>query len=102
MRPDLCYAVKELARALSAPTVEDLFNVNHVLRYVKGSWDQCLTVRPILSLAHNESTIDVICECGSDWAGCQSTRTYTTGVMLFLLGVVPHFSSNTRAIPALS
>ena len=35
VRPDLCYAVKELARALAAPTIEYLFTAEHVLRYVK-------------------------------------------------------------------
>ena len=31
-RPDLCYPVKELERALSSPTVEDKFKVKHVLK----------------------------------------------------------------------
>ena len=35
VRPDLMYPVKELARNLSAPTVEDKFKVKHVLRYLK-------------------------------------------------------------------
>ena len=51
---------------------------------------------------NNESTIDVICDCDSDWAGCQSTRKSTSGFVLFLLGGVAHFASKTQATPALS
>ena len=84
VRPDLCYAVKELARALSAPTVEDWFKFKHVLRYLKGTWDLCLTIRALVFLADNESTIDLLCDCDSDLAGCHSTRKSTTGSILVL------------------
>ena len=102
VRPDICYAVKELARALSAPTMEDWFKIKHVLRYLKGTWDLCLTIRALIFLGNNESTIDLICDCGYDWAGCHSTRKSTTGFILFLLGAIAHFSSKTQATPALS
>ena len=102
VRPDLCYAVKELARALAAPTIEYLFGVKHVLRYVKGTWDLCLTIRSMMSLSNNDSTIEIICECDSDWAGCQSTRKSTSGFIMYLLGAVAHFSFKTQAVPALS
>ena len=57
VRPDLCYAVKERARSLSAPTLEDLAEVKHVLRYINGTWDLCLTIRPMTSISNNESTM---------------------------------------------
>ena len=101
VRPYLCYAVKELARSLSAPTLEYLAKVKHVLRYIKGTWDLCLTIRSMTSISNNESTMEILCECDSDWAGCTITRKSTSGFIIYLLGAVAHFSSKTQAIQAL-
>ncbi len=46
IRPDLCYAVKELARSLNAPSVADQSKLKHVLRYLHGTLDFQFYIRP--------------------------------------------------------
>eukprot|EP00972_Heterocapsa_arctica_P057768 8522947-Heterocapsa_arctica.AAC.1 len=37
VKPDLSYVVKELARKLAAPTVDDRKRMRQLLRYLRGS-----------------------------------------------------------------
>ena len=53
-------------------------------------------------VSNNESTMEILCECDSVWAGCTITRKSTSGVIIYLLGAVAHFSSKTQSIQALS
>ena len=86
LRPDLNYPVKELARALSAPTIEDKFKMKHVLRYIKGTLDYSFVLRPYIKLSDAQSELDLVAEADSDWAGCSRTIKSTSGFLIELLG----------------
>ena len=43
-RPDICYAVNYLARFAEKPGVNHWKGVNHLVNYVAGSRDLCLTL----------------------------------------------------------
>ena len=82
LRPDICYAVKELARSLSAPTREDQARVKHLLRYLKGTLHYVfvLAVKVVMIGAN----LEIICHCDSDWAGDLKTRKSTSGFLISL------------------
>ena len=42
-RPDLCFIVTKLSQKMAHPTNADLNMAKHVLRYLKGSRENCLT-----------------------------------------------------------
>ena len=72
-RPDIAYAVKELARSMAAPTKGDWQRLKRLGRHLKGiprlqqryDWQQSQTIMKTYSDA--------------DWAGCRETRKSTTG-----------------------
>ena len=45
-RPDICYATKELARDLTAPTRHSQQKLKHLLRYLQGTKSLSYIVRP--------------------------------------------------------
>jgi hypothetical protein len=101
IRPDICYSVKELARGLAHPTIEDQSKLKHLLRYLKGTLDYRFVIRPQYSLK-NRSSIEIDCYCDSDWAGCPRTRKSTSGFILQVLGSTVQFGSRTQSVHALS
>jgi hypothetical protein len=56
VRPDIAYAVKELSRGLSKPTFEHFAKAKHLLRYLRGTCDYCVELKPKLYL--HEKTLD--------------------------------------------
>lgn len=95
-RPDIMFAVKELARRMSAPSIEDQEKMCRLARYLKGkprnvAWYQ---------YQDDQDTVEVFTD--SDWAGCRSTRRSTSGGCI-MIGT--HFIkawSKTQATRALS
>ena len=78
VRPDCSYAVKELSRDVKGPTVESLAKLKHLLRYLSGTKDYVLRVKPSHMLEDWTSSLDIVCYVGSDWAGCSKTRIQST------------------------
>ena len=72
-RPDIMYAVKELARKMSKPNNANLERMRRLARFLKG--------RPlsVTWYSHEEepNTLEVFTD--SDWAGCRVTRRSTSG-----------------------
>ena len=103
IRPDLSFAVKELARSLQSPTSECMSKLKHVLRYLQGTKGFKHKLRPSISLpAYEKSSIDILAYVDSDWAGCHKTRRSTSGGVLQMLGSTFHHFSRTQATVALS
>ena len=59
-RPDIAYAVSQLARAMHAPLESDLTSAKRVLRYLKGTRDYALN--------YNNKDQDLIIYSDSSWA----------------------------------
>ena len=95
-RPDVCYIVKELARRMSSPDVEDWKHLCHFARYLAG--------RPRLRIwFYFQSDPGVVSTyTDSDWAGCMATRrSMSGGVMMYGRHVLKCWS-RTHATLALS
>ena len=99
-RPDICYATKELARALQQPTSADQQKLKHLLRYIKGTTHYKQIIRPTVKLT--QTTYDLNIYVDSDWAGCVETRKSTTGFSITFLGATITYGSRTQATIALS
>lgn len=50
-RPDLSYAVNQLSQAMSTPTTLDWLKAKRVLRYLKGTADLGLHIKPSVDLS---------------------------------------------------
>ena len=102
-RPDLSYAVKELARSLQQPTVRDKQRLRHCLRYLAGTSAYKFVIQPTIQLTdHNTTPLDLNVYTDADWAGCHLTRKSTTGFLIQFLGTTVHFGSRTQSVVALS
>ena len=104
-RPDITYATKELARGMANPTQEHLANLKHLLRYLLGTKDYALMLKPSTTLPKPDTeqvSLELHTYCDSDWAGCKTTRRSTTGTVTQLLGCTVHHCSRTQATVALS
>ena len=102
VRPDCSYAVKELSRDGKAPTQESLAKLKHLLRYLAGTKQSVLRLRPSQMLADWKTTIDVVGFVDSDWAGCSKTRKSTSGSTIQVLGCDIVHTSRTQGTVALS
>ncbi len=93
---------KELSRALTAPSKEDLAKLKHLLRYIKGTLHFIFLWGPSVSVSSLPCLFDLETFVDSDWAGCVHTRRSTSGGLLVFLGTPIHFYSRTQASVALS
>ena len=98
IRPDLAYATKELARGLHSPTGSHKTQLKHLLRYIAGTADTGLMLRPTYTMPTDVKTVDLHVYCDSDWAGCKATRQSTTGVVAQLLGCTIQHCSRQAAM----
>ena len=101
-RPDIGFATKELARALTQPTTADQQKLKHLLRYIKGTQHYKQYVRPTTKTPTAEAVPDIQVFVDSDWAGCATTRKSTTGFLIKVFGATIHYGSRTQATIALS
>ena len=102
VRPDCSYAVKELSRGVKSPTFESLAKLKHLLRYLSGTKDYVLRIKPGHMLEDCTSSLDIVCYVDSDWAGCSKTRKSTSGSTAQVLGSDIIHTSRTQATVALS
>ena len=102
VRLDCSYTVKELSRDVKGPTIESWAKLKHLLRYLAGTKDYVLRLKPSHTLADWTSTIDIVCYVDSDWAGCNKTRKSTSGSVAQVLNCDVIHTSRTQATVALS
>ena len=66
-RPDLCYTVSKLSQFMHEPTYAHLNVAKHVLKYLKGSIDNCLNF-------HKCNDVNLYGYCDSDWATSEDRK----------------------------
>eukprot|EP00971_Amphidinium_carterae_P154607 3065870-Amphidinium_carterae.1 len=93
LRPDIQYATKELTRSIQKPVQHDRQSAKHLLRYVHGTRNYKLHLRP-REPTNNDPYIKAYCD--SDWARCSTTRMSTTGTVPQFAGVTIATSSLTK------
>ena len=79
-RPDIQYAVKEICRGMSSPTVGDRKKLKRLARYLVG-------MPRVVSQFRTQYRAD--CAMGhsdSDWAGCKNTSRSTSGGAIMIGG----------------
>ena len=79
-RPDIAFAVSNVARICSSPTKEHWTVVKHILRYLKG------TSNYGLSYSRNDDTDTLIGYSDADWAGDVNDRKSTSGYLFMVSG----------------
>lgn len=94
-RPDIQYAVKEIAKKMANPEKRDLAMTKRLARYLLG------TPRLVWKYGEVEGPTTIEVEVDSDWAGA-SDRTSTSGGMIKLGGVGLKNWSRTQKAKALS
>nr|XP_016499414.1 PREDICTED: uncharacterized mitochondrial protein AtMg00810-like [Nicotiana tabacum] len=75
-RPDIAFAVNIASQHLHAPTSTHLADVKRILRYITGTLDFGLLLKPV-------TTYSLTAYSGFDWASCPDTRRSTTGSLVF-------------------
>ena len=91
-RPDICYATKELARALQQPTSSDQQKLKHLLRYIRGTTHYKQIIYTTNSQADADNTRPQRLR----------SRKSTTGFSITFLGATISYGSRTQATIALS
>ena len=94
LRPDLQYAVVQLARHASAPTVSDRIALKRLIQFLSVTREMNLELFP-----KGRLVLSAIAD--ADWAGLAERRSVTGGVVL-LAGCCVASWSRTRASYALS
>jgi hypothetical protein len=76
-RPDIAYAVQQVCLHMHTPREPHLTVLKRILRYLRGSLDYGLLLRP-------SPTSELAVYTDADWAGCPDTRRSTSGYAVFL------------------
>jgi hypothetical protein len=76
-RPDIAYAVQQVCLHMHTPREPHLTVLKRILRYLRGSLDYDLLLRP-------SPTSELVVYTDADWAGCLDTRRSTSGYTVFL------------------
>lgn len=95
-RPDLAFAASLLARFISKWSEEHFKAAKHLLRYIRGTSDLCLT----FDAEASERVVHGFTD--ADWGGCADTRRSTTGYLFKVWGGLVAWKSKRQPTVALS
>jgi hypothetical protein len=95
-RPDLAYPANLLARYISKWSLEHYKAAKHLMRYIRGTTDLCLTYDA------DAGKRIVLGYADADWGGCLDTRRSTTGYVYKTFGGVVAWRSRRQPTVALS
>jgi len=84
-RPDISNAVRELTKALDAPSPAAYKEMLRVIKYTIDTKDMALKLKPVEEESDGSWTIVVYSD--SDFAGDKETRVSIAGFVIYLLGV---------------
>ena len=102
IRGDIAYATKELSRDVTAPTMQSVAKLKHLLRCLIGTKMCVLRLRPSYQLSDGNCSLDVNVYVDSDWAGCSKTGKSTSGSTVNILGCSMVSTARTQGTLALS
>jgi hypothetical protein len=95
-RPDLAYPASVLCRYISKWSLDHWKAAKHLLRYIRGTSDLCLTFD-----AHGGKRM-LLGWADADWGGCMDTRRSTTGYVFSTYGGIVAWKSKRQPTVALS
>ena len=76
-RPDIAFAVNKLSQYMSSPTMDHWQGIKRILRYLQGTIDLCLHIKP-------SNDLDIIGFSDADWATSTDDRKSMAGQCVFL------------------
>ena len=94
-RPDIAYAVSNVARFCSKHTMEHWKSIKHIMRYLNGT-------RNYGFLYDKEKVMDFIGYSDADWAGDLDDRMSTSGYVFKLSGAAVSWRSKKQSCVSLS
>ena len=83
---------------MTAPTMQSVAKLKHLLRYLIGTKMCVLRLRPSYQLSDGNCSLDVNVYVDSDWAGCSKTRKSTSGSTVNILGCNMVSAARTQGI----
>ena len=83
---------------MTAPTMQSVAKLKHLLRYLIGTKVCVLRLRPSYQLSDGNCSLDVNVYVDSDWAGCSKTRKSTSGSTVNILGCNMVSAARTQGI----
>ena len=95
-RPDIAFAVSNIARFCSSPTKEHWTAVKRILRYLKGTSNYCL------SYLRNDNNDTLVGYSDADWAGDVNDDKSTSSYLFMMSGAAGSWKSRKQTIVALS
>lgn len=95
-RPDIAFAVTNVARYCAKPSKEHWTAVKRIFRYIKGTKDLGI------GYCHGLSSDDILGYCDADWAGDVNDRKSTSGYVFHLAGGPISWRSKKQTCVALS
>jgi len=95
-RPDIAYAAGVLARYISRWSLAHFKAAKHLLRYLRGTSDLCLTFNA------NAGSRILLGFADADWGGCQDTRRSTSGYVFKTFGGVTSWRARRQPTVSLS
>jgi hypothetical protein len=95
-RPDLAYPASVLCRYISKWSLDHWRAAKHLLRYIRGTSDLCLTFDA------SGSKRVILGWADADWGGCLDTRRSTTGYVFSTYGGIVAWKSKRQSTVALS
>jgi hypothetical protein len=93
---DLAYAANLLARYITKWSNEHDRAAKHLLRYIRGTTDLCLT----FEAGDKEEPLRALVD--ADWGGCAETKRSTTGYLSYVFNALVGFRSERQPTVALS
>jgi hypothetical protein len=76
-RPNIAYAVKQGCLHMHIPREPHLTALKRIMRYLRGSLDYGLLLRP-------SPTSELVVYTDANWTGCPDTHRSTSGYVVFL------------------
>jgi hypothetical protein len=105
-RPDIAFAVGHLTRHMTTASVSDWNDAVRVLKYLASSANQGIVYHrgggDLTGYSHDVQSVDLLGYSDSDYAGDQSNRKSTSGVVFMLNGGPVVWKSKQQSTVALS
>jgi hypothetical protein len=103
-RPDITYAITTLGRYAAQPSTLHWEAIKHLLRYLRGTAEYKLTIYESnsarISIRRNHDSI--ICFADADLGGEVDSSKSTSGILIYVLGILVIWKSKKQTIVAQS
>jgi histone deacetylase 1/2 len=90
-RPDIAFSVNKLSQYMSSPTIDHWQGIKRILRYLQGTINYCLHIKP-------STDLDITGFSDADWATSVDDRKSVAGQCVFLGETLISWSSRKQKV----